>query len=163
MDSETSFRAYVQAHQRRLLRLAFLLTGDQAAAEDLVQQAFVRVWPRWSRIVRGGEPDVYVRKVMLNARRSGWARRWNGEVATGALPEVVAPTEPVETRLVVLQALGQLPPRQRAVLVLRFFDDLTEAQTAEVLGIAVGTVKSQASKALATLRRQPGLSEVRTP
>ncbi len=130
MDSEASFRAYVEAHQRRLLRLAFLLTGDGAAAEDLVQQAFVRVWPRWGRIASGGDPDVYVRKVMLNARRSAWARRWNGEVATDALPEVARTDEPVETRLVVLQALRALPPRQRAVLVLRYFDDQTEAQTA---------------------------------
>ncbi len=163
MDSEASFRAYVEAHQRRLLRLAFLLTRSDTAAEDLVQQAFVRAWPRWGRIVSAGDPDVYVRKVMLNAGRSGWSRAWNGEIATHELPEVERPDEPIETRLVVLQALGELPPRQRAVLVLRYFDDLTEAQTAEILGIAVGTVKSQASKALAALRRQPGLSEVRTP
>jgi RNA polymerase sigma-70 factor (sigma-E family) len=141
------------------LRPAYLLTHDHALAEDLVQTALAKAWPAWSRIQ--GEPDPYVRKVLVNTFASWWRRRWNGERPTEVLPEVAAVDhgEAVATRAGLVDALARLPRRQRAVVVLRYFEDLTEAQTADVLGITVGTVKSQTSKALAALRVSPALTD----
>lgn len=153
---EQSFRDYVVARQGALLRRAWLLTGDWATAEDLVQSALMRVWPRWERVTANGQEDAYVRKVMLNVYLSGRRRHWTREAPTAELPEP-APVDrdgDVDLRLVLTRAVAALPPRQRAVIVLRFVEDLSELQTAQVLGCAPGTVKSQTSKALATLRRQ---------
>lgn len=150
-EDEVAFDGFVAARSPRLLRTAYLLTRDHALAEDLLQTSLTKAWFAWSRIE--GEPEPYVRKVMVNAFASMWRRKWNGEQPTEELPDTgwdatdgVAQTHDLWT------ALGRLPKRQRAVVVLRYFDDLTEIQTAELLGCSVGTVKSQSAKALAKLR-----------
>jgi RNA polymerase sigma-70 factor (sigma-E family) len=149
------FHDFVVVRQRALLHTARLLTGEQHLAEDLVQAALERVWPRWERIVADGDPYAYVRKVLVNTYASWWRRRWRDEQPTAELPEPAASIDDYancDLRDAILRVLPQLPPRQRAVLVLRFHDDLTEAATADVLGCSVGTVKSQTAKALGRLR-----------
>jgi RNA polymerase sigma-70 factor (sigma-E family) len=150
----SEFDAFVVARSPALLRTAYLLTHDRAAAEDLVQVALTRAWVAWGRV--GADPGPYVRKVLVNAHTSAWRRRWRGELPSAQLPESSASatdtTDVVDERDAVWTALGRLPRRQRAVVVLRYFEDLTEAQTAALLGVSVGTVKSQTSKALARLR-----------
>lgn len=151
---DESFREYVQARGAALSRAAYLMTGDAYLAEDLVQQTLVRVASRWEKVVAGGDPDAYVRRVLYHQHISWW-RRWRREpVPVERLPEPAGfePHGPLDTAIVVRQVLGRLAPRQRAVLVLRYFEDLSEAQTAAVLGISVGTVKSQTRDALARLR-----------
>jgi RNA polymerase sigma-70 factor (sigma-E family) len=157
--AEHDFRAFVVTRQRALLRTAWLLTADWALAEDLVQTALMRTWPKWRRLSGPDAGEAYVRRVMVNAFLNGRRRRWRGEIPVALLPETAAPdaTAEADLRHLVATAVQALPPRQRAVVVLRFFDDLTEAQTATVLGIAVVTVKSQTAKAFATLRRHPQL------
>ena len=152
------FSEFVATRQRGLLRAAWLLTGDWAAAEDLVQTALVRAWPHWRRLTDEAAAEAYVRRVMLNSYLSARRRRWRGETPTAALPERPAPESDADLRGALVDAVRRLPRRQRAVVVLRFFDDLTEAQAASVLGCSVGTVKSQTSKALAGLRRDPRLA-----
>lgn len=153
-EEPPGFRDYVAARQRALLRTARMLTGNQHTAEDLVQAALERVWPRWSRIVRDGDPDAYVRRVLVNTYSTWWRRKWRGEAPTSELPDVPGPDAYAEADLAdaLRRLLPTLTPRQKAVVVLRFYEDLSEAATAEVLGYSVGTVKSQTSKALARLR-----------
>lgn len=158
MDGEPGqpgVREYLLARQQSLVRTAYLLTGDWQQAEDLVQTAMVKVWPRWSRVVAGGDPDAYVRRVLVTTYATWWRRRWRGERPSDRLPE--RPVDDgalgaVDDRDALGRLLFELPPRQRAVVVLRFYEDLSEAQAAEVLGCSVGTVKSQTSKALARMR-----------
>jgi len=159
---EVAFREFVAGRQQALLRRAWLLTGDWASAEDLVQTALLRVWPHWSRASSLGHEEAYVRAAMLNVYLTGRKRAWNRERATEHLPEPVCDdvSDVVDLRALLTRALATLPPRQRAVIVLRFVEDLSEAQTAELLGCAAGTVKSQTSKALATLRLSPALATV---
>ncbi|GIJ12516.1 SigE family RNA polymerase sigma factor [Micromonospora andamanensis] len=154
MDAEESFLAYVRGRTVALSRIAYLLTGDQHAAEDLVQEALLSVVGRWPRLVRNGDPDAYVRKTLYHRYISDRRRRLPQPFPTANLPQrVMADPAPAVARGVVVRAaLARLPPRQRAVLVLRYFEDLTEVQTAEVLGCRVGTVKSQTRDALARLR-----------
>ncbi|KRF42652.1 RNA polymerase subunit sigma-70 [Terrabacter sp. Soil811] len=157
-----SFDDFVATRSTRLLRTAYLLTHDRALAEDLVQTSLAKAWFAWGRI--DGQPDAYVRRVMVNTYSSWWRRRWNGEVATAELPERAAaaghrPEDVrVDDRTDLWRALARLPRRQRAVVVLRFYEDLSEIETAEILQCSVGTVKSQASRALAKLRLDPTLS-----
>lgn len=154
--------AYVRARTPALLRTAYLLTMDVHAAEDLVQTALSKVWPRWQRLSREGDPDAYVRRCLINTFLSWRRRRAATEVVLPDLTERAGSAvhaqdqDSISTRLLVLDALAQLPPRQRATVVLRFFNDLTEVQTAEVLTCSVGTVKSQTAKALASLRTRLG-------
>ena len=152
-----TFDEFVAARSRALLRTAYLLTHDHALAEDLLQTALAKAWFAWRRI--DGNPEPYVRRILVNTYASWWRRKWNGEHPTDELPERAdrrdAATEPTD----LWQAMERLPRRQRAVVVLRYFEDLTEAQTAELLGCSVGTVKSQCSKALAKLRIDPALTE----
>jgi RNA polymerase sigma-70 factor (sigma-E family) len=149
------FRDFVMARSPALVRSAWLLTGSEANAQDLVQTALAKTWTRWGRITRQDAPEAYVRRVMLSIYLTWRRRRWRGEVAAGWLPDQ-ADTHDVfaeaDVRRSVSEALHSLPRRQRAVVVLRFFDDLTEPQAAAVLGCSVGTVKSQTAKALAKLR-----------
>jgi len=157
------FAQFVEARRRALLRTAWLLTGDWALAEDLVQTALVRSWPRWERIWRRGDPEMYVRRVMVNTWASWRRRRWRAEQPSGAVPDSPAAGDlaaEAALRVAVRGALGSLSDRQRAVLVLRVFDDLSEAQVAEVLGCAVGTVKSTMARAVARLREDPRLGEL---
>ena len=153
----SEFDAFVTARGPSLLRTAFLLTGDRQRAEDLVQTALGKTWPRWDSVAAGPR-EAYVRKVMLTTYIAWWRRRWNGEYPTSALPEQPASDRDLDQRRDLLTALASLPKGQRAVIVLRYFEDLTEAQTAELLGCTVGTVKSQAARALATLRQCPALA-----
>lgn len=137
-----------------LSRTAYLLTGDHQLAEDLLQSALASTY-RHSRRVRDGNPVAYVRQAMHREQISWWRRRRPAEHLSGepvdrrGVEDVAAD---VVNRVTLVRALAQLPPRQRAVVVLRFYDDLTEAETARVLGCAVGTVKRQAHDALARLR-----------
>ena len=149
-------RDFVAARGHALLRTAYLLTGDPALAEDLLQTALTKAWFAWRRL--DDQPEPYVHKILVNTYATWWRRKWRGERPTGELPERTTVTsDGPETRHDLWVALGRLPRRQRAVVVLRFFDDLSEADTAELLGCAVGTVKSQTSKALAKLRVDPAL------
>lgn len=164
MDAETEgFARFVEARQRALQRTAWLLTGDWALAEDLVQTALVRSWPRWERIRRRDDPEIYVRRVMVNTWVTWGRRRWRGERPAAAVPDSLAPADvaaEVAMRMVVRSALGSLTSRERAVLVLRVFDDLSEAQVARVLGCPVGTVKSTMARAVARLRKDPQMAEL---
>ena len=138
MDED--FAAYVRSRQHRLLRAAFLVCGDRQTAEDLLQQAFVKQALRWDRI-RDEHPDAVVRRVLYRDAISAW--RTTRRETLVHVPEQARPGEEtrIETRVDLERALRQLAPRQRAVLVLRFYEDRSEVETAEILGIAVGTVK----------------------
>jgi RNA polymerase sigma-70 factor (sigma-E family) len=154
------FEAYVRDQGGRLARIAFLLTGDTHLAEDLVQIALSRLAPKWDRVVAKGDPTPYVRAILVNTA-TGWRRRrWTGEAPTSPLPDARADdgaqrawADGVGRRDELRRALGQLGARQRAVVVLRFYEDLPEAEVARLLHCSVGTVKSQAARALAKLRR----------
>jgi RNA polymerase sigma-70 factor (sigma-E family) len=162
VDAEAEgFAQFVEARQRALQRTAWLLTGDWAVAEDLVQTALVRSWPRWERIRRRDDPEVYVRRAMVNTWASWRRRRWWGERPSEVVPDTQAAGDvatEVAVRITVQGALRLLPARQRAVLVLRVFDDLSEVQVAQVLDCAVGTVKSTMARAAARLREDPRLA-----
>ena len=137
------------------------MTG--ALAEDLVQAALARTWLRWARIRRRDNPEIYVRRVILSTWVNWSRRKWFGERPAFEIPDGPAPGDLANeavARLAVRSALRSLPNRQRAVLVLRVFDDLTEAQTAEVLGCAVGTVESTLSQTLAKLRADRRLADL---
>jgi RNA polymerase sigma-70 factor (sigma-E family) len=152
----TVFDDFVAARSRALLRTAYLLTHDHALAEDLLQTSLAKAWFHWQRIQ--GEPEPYVRKILVNTYATWWRRKWNGEQPTEELPEHA--TEEMSAEPTDLwTAMERLPRRMRAVVVLRYFEDLTETQTADVLGCSVGTVKSQTSKALAKLRIDPALAQ----
>jgi RNA polymerase sigma-70 factor (sigma-E family) len=162
MDSDDGFVEFVAARWSRLFRTAYLLTSDEAAAEDILQSAMEKTYARWPRVSRMAEPEAYVRTLMANAvisarRRPGWRREWLLDV----LPE--RPNPPVDLGVVdhalLWPLVCALPDRQRAVLVLRYYEDFTEAQTAEVLGCAVGTVKSHAHDAIRALRRGLGAAQ----
>ena len=150
MTGYADFEEFVVARRDALLRTAYLLTGNHHDAEDLVQSALIKVVPKWARIK--DRPEGYVRQVLVRESVSRWrGRRWR-EVATDVVPETMH--DDGTDRVALLEDLRRLSPRQRAVLVLRYFDDLTEADTAAALGISVGTVKSHARDALARLRNQ---------
>ena len=157
---ETEFREFVVGRSPALLATAYLLTGERAAAEDLLQASLAKAWFAWSRVAAADSPEAYVRRVMANTYAGWWRRRWRGEQPTADLPEhsVTDGTQRVDDRDELWRALGTLPRRQRAVVVLRYFEDMTEADTAHALGISVGTVKSQCAKAFARLRQDPALT-----
>jgi len=149
------FEEFVAARSARLLRTAYLLTRDHALAEDLLQTGLTKAYVAWGRIEGDAEP--YVRRILVTTYASWWRRKWNGEQPAEELPEATHHDHGAGESGDLWDALGRLPRRLRAVVVLRFFEDLTEAQTAELLGITTGTVKSQTSKALAKLRIDPSL------
>lgn len=159
MDAEPEFAAYVAARRRALLQSAWLLTGDWHLAEDLVQTALAKAYLRWRRI---DEPDAYVRRILATTYVTWWRRRWNGEHPTDRLPEgAVADAHAVtDVRTQLFAVLRELPRRQRAVVVLRYFEDLTETETATALGCSVGTVKSQHARAMARLRGSAALADL---
>jgi RNA polymerase sigma-70 factor (sigma-E family) len=157
------FAQFIEARQRALQRTAWLLTNDWALAQDLVQTALARSWPYWGKIRRGDDPEIYVRRVMVNTWATWRRRRWRAEQPSGMLPDQPAPGDlaaDVATRLALRSVLAALTQRQRAVVVLRLFDDLPEAQVAQILGCAPGTVKATMSQALARLRSDPHLADV---
>lgn len=154
-DRERDFCDFVLAASPALLRTAWMLTGDSILAEDLLQTALAKAWPRWNRLSSEGNPVAYVRKTMANTQISWWRRRWNGEIPSQQVPDRGNPTDPfaaVDDREALRRALRALPQRQRAVVVLRYYEDCSEEETAAALGCSIGTVKSQAAKGLARLR-----------
>ena len=151
-EGRVSFDAWVRTAQSRLMKSAFLMTGDAYHAQDLVQDALVKVAARWEKL-RDENPDGYARRILYRDHVSWWRR--SREFPVVVMPEG-SPRDLSESSvdyLVVGAALERLTRKQRGVLVLRYFDDLTERQTADVLGVSVGTVKSQCSAALTRLRK----------
>ena len=153
-STRAAFEDYLAARRTALLRTAYLLVGHGGDAEDLVQSALVKALPHWSRIA--ADPEPYVRTVLARESIDRWRRRRWREIATDPTTRAhdtgAAPAEDLDRRAVVMAALGRLSPRQRAVIVLRYYEDLTEAQTAQVLGLRLGTVKSHTRDALDRLR-----------
>jgi RNA polymerase sigma-70 factor (sigma-E family) len=154
-----SFDEFVATRSTRLLRTAYLLTRDYSRAEDLLQTALAKAWLSWRHI--HSDADGYVRKVMVNTYATWWRRRWNDETPAVSLPEPAVDAGDDSLRQDLWAALGRLPRGQRAVVVLRYFEDLTEAETARVLGCSVGTVKSQTARAFIRLRIDDALLEGR--
>ena len=164
-DRDEEFSRYVTERSGAWLRVAYLLTGNRADAEDLLQTALAKTYLSWNRIQDKGAVDGYVRRVLVNTQTSWWRKRRVEEYASDQLPEQpwedTRPGE-FELRATVWTALAGLPKRQRAVVVLRYYEDLSEAETAAVMGISVGTVKSTASRALAKLRADSALRDARS-
>jgi RNA polymerase sigma-70 factor (sigma-E family) len=152
------FQDYVAARSDRFLRLAYLLTHDWALAEDLLQESLAKAWSAWPRV---DEPDAYLRRILVTTYTSWWRRRWRREVPSADLPERICEdgTGDLDRRAWLWRSVAKLPPRQRAVVVLRFYEDLPVAETAQVLGCDQGTVKSQTAKALAKLRLDETIAE----
>ncbi|MBO9523018.1 MAG: SigE family RNA polymerase sigma factor [Nocardioidaceae bacterium] len=153
------FEEWMRSRQRRLLATAYLLTGDAHAAEDLVQTTLAKVYLAWDRVSAAQSVDAYARKMLVNEHTSGWRRLWrHREVVTDTSTHegATAGHEYDGVRDTLWKAVLDLPERQRAVIVLRYYEQLSEKEAAEALGISVGTVKSQASRALVTLRSHLG-------
>jgi RNA polymerase sigma-70 factor (sigma-E family) len=162
-----SFASYVRARRPVLLRTARSLTANQCDAEDLLQTALTKTYVAWERIEDHRALDGYVRRALVNTRTSQWRKRKVDEFSCDELPEpqpmpgAPDPAEQQALRDAMWRAISKLPARQRAMVVLRYYEDLSEAQTAEVLGVSVGTVKSAVSRALGKLREDPGLGHTR--
>ncbi len=150
--TDGEFTEFVHASWASLHRTAYLLLGDRAEAEDLVQTSLAKTYASWSKVRDVEAAPAYARTVLVNTAAS-WFRKksWRNERPTAALPDPVHETDPTD-RPVLINALAQLPPRQRAVIVLRYYDDLSVGQAAEALGCSEGTVKSQTFDALTNLR-----------
>jgi RNA polymerase sigma-70 factor (sigma-E family) len=159
-DSGEDFSAFAVSRWPGLVRLAFGLTGDRWMAEDIAQTALAKAYVAWRRVSRADDPDAYLRRILVNASNRRFRRRRVTE-QPGDPPEtaVEGPADLVSERAALLAALRQLPPRQRAVVVLRYWEDLTDAQIAATLGCSPGTVRSQLSRALAKLRTSTALGE----
>jgi RNA polymerase sigma-70 factor (sigma-E family) len=161
-DLRTDFTEWVVARQHRMLRTAYLMTGDLHRAEDLLQEALIKVALRWPKL-REGNPDAFVRTVLYRDNVSWWRRRRESPVEQVTDSAARHDADASERGLLVRQALATLTAKQRAVLVLRYFDDLTARETAEILSVSIGTVKSQTSTALTRLReRAPELADLIT-
>ncbi|MDF3302925.1 SigE family RNA polymerase sigma factor [Streptomyces tropicalis] len=162
-----SFTSYVRSRRPVLLRTARSLTANPNDAEDLLQTALAKTYVAWDRIEDHRALDGYVRRALLNTRTSQWRKRRVDEFACEELPEpepVPAAADPAEQQALrdaMWRAITKLPARQRAMVVLRYYEDLSEAQTAELLGVSVGTVKSAVSRALGKLREDPELALAR--
>ncbi|WP_188309938.1 SigE family RNA polymerase sigma factor [Streptomyces sp. CBMA123] len=158
--SSPSTRSPRWAH---LVRTAYLLTGDWHHAEDLTQTVLAKAYQSWRRVSRADSPDAYVRRMLVSCNSDRFRKRRVAERLTEVLPEVAASGDAagqVDQRRTLMGALATLPTRQRAVVVLRYWDDRTEAEVAQAMGCSLGTVKSQAAKGLAKLRAHPGLAVV---
>ena len=155
-EGERELREYIAARQAALFRTALLLTGNREQAEDLLQAALTKVAAQWSRVRRTEQPDAYVRRMLYHEQVTWWRRLTNQrERPAESVPERAAvgdETGRVDLRVSLTQALRQLTPKQRTVLVLRYYEDLPEAEIASIMGISVGTVRSQAHRSLARLR-----------
>ncbi|MCX4574676.1 SigE family RNA polymerase sigma factor [Streptomyces sp. NBC_01571] len=166
---DEEFQGFVVGRWPRLLRTAFLLTGEQHAAEDLVQSTLEQIYVAWRRVDTADDPDAYVRRVMVNAHARRHRRRLKEFLApkddsglTHEVPEGGDRMAQADDRSALLKALAQLPPRQREAVVLRYWEDLSEARVAEAMGCSVGAVKSNAAKGIAKLRAVPGLADMVT-
>jgi RNA polymerase sigma-70 factor (sigma-E family) len=153
---EESFSAFVRASGERHLRVAVLLTGDWHAAEDLVQASLVKLYRAWPGVDQvDGYPDAYLRRIMINTQRSWWRARWRREAPVAVFPDNPGSGDDADQRALAVsirQALKRLSPRQRAVLVLRYYEDLPEAEIASLLGCSAGSVKAHAHRGLRSLR-----------
>ena len=158
---EAEFDAFVRGQLASLTGFGRLLAGHDARGQDLVQEALARTYLRWRRSGPPDDPLAYVRRAMVNLHSTWWRRLLSRESAA-ELPESAATTDDLETRLSVWSALQSLPPRQRAVVVLRYYEGLTEAEVGQLLECSIGTVKSQSSKALAKLRVDPAMLAAHT-
>lgn len=158
---DDSFVDFVASASHGLLRSAWLLTGDAGRAEDLLQTALARLWPRWERVVAGGNPEAYLRRMLYTTYLSWWRRRWRDEISSASVPER-ADADDLVTQLaardLVRRALERLPRQQRAVVVLRFVEDRSVAETAAILGCSAGSVKTHTARALGALRADPALA-----
>lgn len=155
---DTDFEAWMTARQPALLRTACLLTGETHTAEDLVQTTLAKLYLAWDRIADREHVDAYARKALVNEFRSLWRRPWRRrELSAEQLPDVTGVEQAYDAHDDALwEFVATLPPKQRAVIVLRYYEQLSEAETAEVLGVSVGTVKSQANRAIKALRERLG-------
>ncbi|WP_256482800.1 SigE family RNA polymerase sigma factor [Micromonospora sp. RHAY321] len=151
-DSEHDFRVFVQGIAPSLHRTAYLLCGDWYLADDLVQEALAKAYSNWRKVQRADSPSAYVRRILINESRRGWRRVRNITVHADVDGTVADMSDEVVNRAELLQALQSLPARQRATVVLRFLEGLSERETAAVLGCSEGTVKSQTSRALIKLK-----------
>ncbi|GAA0958330.1 SigE family RNA polymerase sigma factor [Streptomyces rhizosphaericus] len=167
---DIEFQAFVVGRWPRLMRTAFLLTGEQHAAEDLVQSTLEKAYVAWHRVASADDPEAYVRRVMINAHARRYRRKLREFLVPrsedAGLTHEVADTgdriAQADDRHTLLKALAELPTRQREAVVLRYWEDLTEIQTAEAMGCSVGAVKSNAAKGIAKLRAISGLVETVT-
>lgn len=151
---DAEFTAYLHARQPSLLRTAYLLTGNRHQAEDVLQTSLAKLYLAWDKVRDRDSVDAYVRRIMVNENNSLWRRGWRKrEFATEVLPDAPV-TDAYDDGLgaALWSVVQSLPPKARAVVVLRYYEQMTEAETADLLGISVGTVKSQCSRAIATLR-----------
>ena len=158
-ELDERFTAFVRSRGEYHLRVATLLTGNPDAAEDLVQASLLKLYRAWPRIDTSGEPDAYLRRIIVNTRRSWWRARWRQETPVPEVPDAAAGEDAAERHAVgalVRQALAQLPRQQRAVLVLRYCEDLPEAEVASLLGCSAGAVKTHAYRGLRALRELLG-------
>ncbi|MET7331598.1 SigE family RNA polymerase sigma factor [Nonomuraea sp. NPDC005650] len=154
MDPYEGFKEFVRGRQHALMRTAYLLTGDAPQAEDLLQTVLMRTARHWRKLAKDGNPEAYVRRALVNEHIS-WRRRRRAETLTALPPETEpgpAPGDESLHRMALQRALLRLTPRQRAVLVLRYYEDRSIDETADLLGCSPGTVKSQTSHALGRLR-----------
>ncbi len=152
-ERDREFSEYMQVRQPALLRTAYLLTGDRHTAEDLVQTALAKLYLSWDKVQRHEAVDGYVRRILVNEHNSLWRRAWKKrETTTSELPDQAAEPQTPGHDADLWALVQTLPRKQRAAFVLRYYEELSEAETAEVLGVSVGTVKSQTSRALAALR-----------
>jgi RNA polymerase sigma-70 factor (sigma-E family) len=151
---DEEFADFMRGRWPAMVRLAYALTADAGHAEDIAQAAFARAYAAWGRVSRAGDPDAYVRRIVINENRKRFRKHRVPEDLHGDLHDEVAGPQPEpEERQALLDALSRLGPRQRAVIMLRYWLDLSEAETAAALNCSVGTVKSQASRGLAALRK----------
>ena len=158
---DEEFAAFMRGRYAALVRAGSLLVGDTAAGEDLVQTALTKTAMRWDRLSDKGAAEAYTRTTMVRLAARWGGRKWRGERATAVLPEVAGAddTARLDTADALAGALDRLPQQQRAVVVLRYYEQLSEQETAAALGCSIGTVKSRASRALAALRADGFLSE----
>jgi RNA polymerase sigma-70 factor (sigma-E family) len=160
--ADAEFSQFMHGRWTELVRLGYGLTGNLQTAEDLAQTAFVRAYASWPRVRRADNPDAYLRRIVVNANRSRFRKLRVSEQLTGSLPEPAGAAGPAgqrDDRAVLMQALRRLSEGQRAAVVLRYWLDLSESQTAQVLGCSVGNVKSQTARGLAKLRASAALVE----
>ncbi|WP_354437872.1 SigE family RNA polymerase sigma factor [Marmoricola sp. OAE513] len=153
------FAAWMEARQQKLLRTAYLLTGNVHEAEDLVQTALAKVYLAWDRVSAAQNVDAYARKILVNEHTSMWRRLWRQRETVSDTTTYDVPVDAQEydgVGAALWESVKSLPERQRAVVVLRYYEQLSEKEAAEALGVSVGTIKSQSSRALDTLRAQLG-------
>jgi RNA polymerase sigma-70 factor (sigma-E family) len=152
-----TFDNYVRLRGARLVSLARLLIRDRHLAEDLVQEVLGKAFVRWKKIAAGGDPDLYVRRMLINTNISWWRRRSSQEVVTGAIADRIDGSDvgaAAADRDAAWRLIADLPTKQRATIVLRYYEDLSDERIAEILEISTATVRSQAMRALEKLRRQ---------